>query len=390
MNKKILIIYATYGSGHKTVANYLYESLKKEYNVKIMDILEYDNILGKISKNLFELNFKHKGSLIFSLLYNIFDHKITTLPYKPITKSMLKNKKLKEEIVNFNPDLIICTHFFGITMSSLYKDKKLINSKLISIITDYVSHELWEKDINNIDALIVSNKLVKDSLVKKGISKDKIYSYGIPLSCEFSNVLNKDLIKNKYKVNNDKKTILFFAGGSIGSDFSYSYFKKLVKNKFDANIIFVCGKNEKLKNKCNNFIELNNYKNVRVLGFSNEVNNLLNISDFVITKPGGISITECLEMKKPMILIPGNGGQEIYNALFVSLNGYGTIAKTPEKLIKTVDTYLNKTILKKMRKNLNNYQNNNSIKKIMNLVKKCLTNKNACNTIYNQGEKNPK
>ena len=369
MNKKILIIYATYGSGHKTVANYLYESLKSEYNVKIMDILDYDNILGKISKNLFELNFKHKGNLIFNTLYKFFNHKVTTLPYKPITKSILKNKKLKEEIVNFNPDIILCTHFFGITMSSQYKDKKLINSKLISIITDYVSHELWEKDINNIDALIVSNNLVKDSLIKKGINKDKIYPYGIPLSFEFSNVLNKDLIKNKYKVNNGKKTILFFAGGSIGSDFSYSYFKRLVKNEFDANIIFVCGKNEKLKIKCENFIELNSYKNVKVLGFSNEVNNLLNISDFVITKPGGISITECLEMRKPMILIPGNGGQEIYNALFVKLSGYGTIAKSPDKLVKEVNLLLsNETLLNKLKSKLKKHEKNNSIKKITKLI----------------------
>ena len=369
MNKKILIIYATYGSGHKTVANYLYESLKNDYNVKIIDILDYDNILGKISKNLFESNFKHKGNLIFNTLYKFFNHKVTTLPYKPITKSILNNKKLKEEIVNFNPDIILCTHFFGITMSSQYKDKKLINSKLISIITDYVSHELWEKDINNIDALIVSNNLVKDSLIKKGISKDKIYPYGIPLSFEFSNVLNKDLIKNKYKVNNGKKTILFFAGGSIGSDFSYSYFKRLVKNEFDANIIFVCGKNDKLKIKCENFIELNSYKNVKVLGFSNEVNNLLNISDFVITKPGGISITECIEMEKPMILIPGNGGQEIYNALFVKLSGYGTIAKNPDKLVKEVNLLLsNENLLNKLKFKLKKHEKNNSVNKITKLI----------------------
>ena len=175
MNKKILIMYATYGSGHKTVANYLYESLKYNYNVELIDILDYNNILGKISKKLFELNFKHNGSFIFSLIYKLFNHKLTTLPYKPVTKSVINNKKLKEKVVGFNPDIIINTHFFGTTMSTLYKNKKLINSKIISIITDYVSHELWEKDIDNIDALIVSNKLVKDSLVKKGINKDKIY-----------------------------------------------------------------------------------------------------------------------------------------------------------------------------------------------------------------------
>ena len=60
--KKVLITYATYGSGHKTVANYIYEYFVKhnEYEVKIIDLMDYENIIGHISKKAFEQNFKHK------------------------------------------------------------------------------------------------------------------------------------------------------------------------------------------------------------------------------------------------------------------------------------------------------------------------------------------
>ena len=108
--KKVLIMYATYGSGHKTVANYIYEYLQKNsnYEIKIIDVMDYENFIGHISKKIFETNFKHKiNSLFFSIIYEFFDYKTTTLPYKSVTKSIFKNKKLKEEITLLNKDLFI-------------------------------------------------------------------------------------------------------------------------------------------------------------------------------------------------------------------------------------------------------------------------------------------
>lgn len=375
MKKKILIIYASYGSGHKSVANYIYNLFLKtsKYNVEIIDILDYENTIGKISKKLFEQNFKHKNSLIFTLIYNVFNFKITTFFYKKIATSIINNKKLKKDIVAFNPDLVITSHFFGITNCSIYKKQGLINPKMISIITDYSSHEFWEKDINYIDSLIVANKIIKRSLINKGIPKNKICDYGIPISNEFSIVTNKEKIKHKYRINNSLKTILFFAGGSIGSKFSYNYLKRLLEMNYKCNIIYVCGKNNKLKNKCKKLIVKNKYKNVRVTGFVNKVNDLLSISDLVITKPGGISITECLEMKKPMFLIPGNGGPEIYNARYICFNKYGTYCKTPKILASKIGkTLKNQNMLKEYSSRLNNYQKNNSLNKIYKLSKKLL------------------
>ena len=369
--KRVLIIYATYGSGHKTVANYIYNYFneKGKYEVKVMDIMDYGNIIGNISKKVFEQNFKHRSSLVFTTLYKIFDRKSTTVGYKSVTRALFHNKKLKEDIVSYNPDLIIASHFFGATIGGIYNKKGLINSKIISIITDFKSHELWIKDINYMDALIVSNDIVKKELVlNNGIDKRKIYSFGIPISESFSLTSDKEKIKNKYKVNNGKLTFLFFAGGSMGSSFTYEYLKKVLECRYDINIIFVCGKNERLKEKVNYLVLQEGYKNVMVLGFSNEVNNLLNICDVVITKPGGISVTECLEMKKPMLLIQGNGGQEIYNARFVCFNGYGINCRRPKKLVWAMNKIIhNRNVLDNMNNKLSKYDTNKSLEKLYKL-----------------------
>ena len=189
--------------------------------------MDYENFIGHISKKIFETNFKHKiNSLFFSIIYEFFDYKTTTLPYKSVTKSIFKNKKLKEEITSFNPDLLISTHFFGNIVVGMLNKKGLTNTKIISVITDYVSHEMWLKDEKNIDAFVVSNDIVKKELIDKKIKPKKIYSYGIPISDGFQITDNIIKIKNKYHINNGKKTFLFFAGGSIGSSFSLKYLKK--------------------------------------------------------------------------------------------------------------------------------------------------------------------
>lgn len=377
--KKVLITYATYGSGHKTVANYIYDYLIKhsDYEVKIIDLMDYENIVGLISKKAFDQNFKSKiSSFIFSIVYTLFDNKPATIPYRQITNAIFKNKKLKEDIVEFNPDLLISTHFFGHIVLGMLNKKNLTHAKIISIITDYKSHEMWLKDEKSLDAIIVSNDIVKNDLIEQKIDSKKIYSYGIPIKENFSNITNIQEVKEKYKVNNNKKTFLFFAGGSAGSSFSYRYFKRLLEEEFDINIIYVCGKNENLKKKAEKLVKNYRYKNVHVLGFSNEVNNLLSISDIVITKPGGISITECLEVKKPMLLIPGNGGNEIYNANFVCKNGYGLNCLTSRRLVKNVNKVLKrKTILYSMNKKLEKYNNNKSVEKIYKLSKKILDKK---------------
>jgi len=339
--------------------------------------MDYENIIGYISKKAFEQNFKHiTSSIVFSMFYELFDFKVTSKPYKYITKAVFKNKHLQEEIVSFNPDLLISTHFFGNIVVGLLNKKKKINTKIISIITDYKSHQMWIKDEKSMDAIVVSNDIVKKELINQKIDSKKIYAFGIPISENFSNIDNNEVIKKKYSVNNGKKTFLFFAGGSLGSSFSLRYFKRLLYEELDINVIYVCGRNDKLKRKAEHYVVRNYYKNVHVIGFSKEVNNLLNISDVVITKPGGLSITECLEIKKPMLLIPGNGGQELYNAKFVCKNGYGINCKTPRKLAKSVNSILKKkNLLVNMQRKLNSYDNNKSIEKIYKLTKKLLNSK---------------
>ena len=361
MKKRILIIYASYGSGHKTVANYIYNYFKKEnkYDLYLMNIMDYANVLGKTTENLFDFNIKYKCNVIFTMLYELFNNQVTTISYKQVFKKLFKEENLKSDLQEINPDLIIATHFFGITLGALYNKEKLINSKIISVMTDYCSHNLWEKDKDKVSLYVVANENVKNALIKKGIPKKKILSYGIPISEKFVNNQSQE-IKKEYGINNNHKTVVFFAGGSLGSNGAYKYFKNLINKNLEINIIFVCGKNKELKQKIKSYLKLRHHKNIKVIGFSNEVHKLLSLADIIITKPGGISITECLQMKKPMILIPGNGGQEVFNAKYICESGFGIYIKRPTKIGLSVSKVLEEK-LTLLNKNLQNCQENHSL-----------------------------
>ena len=370
---KILITYASYGSGHKSVAEYVEDYFKehdKNFEIKVIDVMDYKNVFGKINQKMFDLSFKFKTSVSNTIGYEITDNKIITAPYKEVVKFLLKSK-LKDDILEYNPDILISTHFFGSITMGIINQKYGTKTKIITILTDYASHSMWLKNHKNETAFIVSNDIVKDELIKYGIPEYKIHPYGIPLSSKFKNIEeSKTKIKLKYNIHNNNLILLFFGGGSLGSSFSYGYFKQLLKLNLPINVIFVSGKNTKLKEKCENFVAENNIQNVKILGFTKDISNLLNIADAVITKPGGLSVTEALEMKTPMILIPGNGGQEIHNAKFITKNKFGIRTLNPYQFAKKVDKLIkNPKYINDMYKNLKNYEENKSIEKLFKLVK---------------------
>ena len=378
MSKKILIAYATYGSGHKMVAKYLYNYFKEQENpnleVKIVNIMDYSNKLGDMSINLFNKNFEFRSNIPFNVVYEFFDHRLTTIPYKFITRTLFTDQ-LEDLIVDYNPDILISSHFFASIMMDIIKTKYNLNTKIITILTDYISHQMWIKNKNKSEAYIVSNEVVKRQLIKDKIKPSIIYAYGIPLSDKFKVVdFNKKEIKNEYGITNRKPVYLFFGGGTHGSSFSYNFLKSVLELRLDVNIIFVAGKNELLKGKVEYLVKVRDYKNVKVLGYTMDISRLMAISNLIITKPGGLNLTEALEMKKPLLLIPGNGGQENYNAKFVKRNGFGVYCHNPKKTQKMVyKLYHHPEIIDRFNYNLTNYKENDSTKKIYKLVLDMLT-----------------
>ena len=375
MKKKILILYATYGNGHKSIANYLSKTLSENenYEVKIIDILDFSTkIIGSVSKKTFEKIWFYVP-FIWDITYTMFNFRYNPIPSEKILTGLFKNKKLKKEILDFYPDLVLATHFSGASLIGEYKSKKIINTKLITILTDYDLHEVWIKSFKNSDYAIV-NSIEEVKILKKRIDRKKIKNFGIPISSEFNeNLYNLSDIRKKYKIDKFKKTVCFF-GDNAGSLSAYQYIKKLIKKDLHINLIFISGRNRKIEAKVKQLkgeFKLKN-TNLIILGFV-WVPPFLSVSDLVVTKPGGATVTECVYFRKPMVFINQNFGQEKANYKYFVKNGCAKKLKNPFSFVRFIEYIVdNNYLLERMSERTKNLSKNQAMDKLYNLCEKIL------------------
>lgn len=305
--KKVLILYASYGGGHLSAAKSIQKCIEENYpgiQSEIIDCIKYiSNSLDKLSTAAYREIAKKLPNLWGKIYFN---------SQKGILGQLSSNTnkfmaiKLKNLVKEKQPDIIISTHPFSSQMICYLKRKNKINTKLATILTDFASHEQWLIGHEYTDYFFVSNNDMKHQLSNYGITASKIHVTGIPLSDRFLEDFDKDKIYKEFNLNPNKKVILFFGGGEfgLGKDRTLKIFDSIINNLLDFQIIAIAGKNEKMKESFE--IIVNNLKamnRVKVLGFTNQVPELMKISYIVVTKPGGLTSTESLASSLPMLII---------------------------------------------------------------------------------------
>lgn len=365
---KVLIPYASYGSGHKTTATSIAKYLeKKDYDVLCLDILKYINpIFEKITTKLFE-KIAFNIPIIWGIIYQTTDFNSQTFFHK-----LYNNHRLQKIILDFAPDIVISTHFFPSRIIADYITNNLIQTKLVTIVTDYETHAQWLTNKRVEDAIIVNTKYEKKSLEKKGIKSSKIKTFGIPISSQFYNFkLEPSKLRQKFHLKADIPVILFLAGGSSGNTASIKYLKKLLELQPNAYILFISGTNKKVFNLAKKYQTKYQNKNFKIYGFVNNMPEFLAVSDLVITKPGGATVTECLHMNKPMLLINYNAGQERANYKYIVRNNFGKKVYSTFHFRLTIRHLLeNPEIIKRYANNISRAHNENALLEIEKLINK--------------------
>ncbi len=379
MKKRILLTYAMYGNGHRAIAQYIenyFKSQDPELEILAIDLLKYSTpILGALSQKITDF-FLLKFPLGWSFIYDLFDSKFSSAVATKVTLKLFKNKRMKKVITDFDPDMTISTHFYGSSLIDYYNKRGVTNCKLITVVTDYEAQAMWLKGYKNESAIIVADNDEKRYLTKKGIDSNKIKAFGIPIHPITSPLFNVEDSINRYGFTGNRLICLFFGGGGNGGTHSLPYIRRIVKSNLDIDFIYVAGKNQKAKSKVDKWIKEFNVTNIKTLGFVNNVPELLQTCDFVVSKPGGAQTTESLYFKKPVIMINCSGGQERANYKYFVKNGYGRMFKTPMGFIKYMNFISdNPQIIDKMQKNMAKNNNDKAMEKLYKLATKILEEK---------------
>lgn len=374
--KRILIFYASYGGGHLNAAKSIKECLDNNYkdcSTELIDCMKYVNKpIEKVTTAAYREMAK-KVPWAWGKIYS--DSQKGPLAHISSRSNQIFAIKLLKLLREKQPDIIISTHPFGSQMCSYLKRKGKINAKIATIMTDFSPHDQWLVENQNTDFFFVAHEKMKDYLILKNIPEEKIYATGIPISSRFLNTYNKEEILNEFKLEKNKKTLLFFAGGEfgLGKSKTLEIFKSLIYNFNNNQIIAIAGRNEKMKLDFENISkEFNNNNNIiRILEYTNKVPELMSISDLVISKPGGLTTSESLASNLPMIIINPIPGQEEENAEFLENNGVGIWIRKNDLPFETLNIVLNNNDkLQEMKKNTNKLAKKHSTKNICKIILK--------------------
>lgn len=314
----VLILSVSAGGGHGRAAFAIKEKLEQRYpgsRCLIVDTLKYINpIVNKLIIGSY-LNAVRKTPQIYGKLYKVSEN-----GYSICDLSKTVNKLLSFGIINlineYDPSAIVCTHPFPLQMLSSLKIKNRIDVPSVGILTDFVVHPLWFHDC--VDAYIVDHENMKVQMASKGIPDETIYAYGIPTSSEF--LVKKDRKTVLGQLGLDDMLTVLIMGGSLGYGEIENVYLSLLNSERNIQIVVLTGKNQKLKHQLEKYA-LDTRKKASIVGYTNNVSDYMDAADFLITKPGGMTISEALIKQIPILVMSPIPGQEEGNANYLIKNG---------------------------------------------------------------------
>ena len=358
---KVLILSCSTGGGHNSCGHYIEEELK-DNNIEC-EFRDFFDIVDSKAKDLSSkiyLATLGKDGEIFKRVYKLGEAYSNTGIKSPVyLVNKLHKRTLYKYIQDNNFDLVIVPHLFpALTLTAINKSRGYKKVNFIAVATDYEPCPFFEEA--NPDFFIIQKGL-EERFINKGIDKETLISTGIPISSRF--VKKAKNIRNEFNIK-DEKVILIMLG-SMGFGRIDEVLSNLLKED-NVKIIVITGSNKELYEELR---KIDN-KNLIVLGFVNNINDLIYSAEIVLSKPGGISSTEVTVMNKPLIHIFPIPGIETYNTNFfyergmsLKCNSKEEIITNTEKLLKDVN--LQEKMITEQKKYMNKYSAYDLVKLII-------------------------
>ena len=229
----------------------------------------------------------------------------------------LNTRKLNAEIERFAPDVILCTHFLPAELLSRQKSKGRSLPPLWVQVTDFDVHALWVH--SHVDRYCVANEEVAFRLADRGVPRERITVTGIPVMPQFSAPLDRAICAGELGLKPETFTVLMMAGGA-GVGGLDTLAERVLRLPDPPQLVALAGRNAELLQRLKALARQHPGK-LFPLGFTTTVERVMTAADLVVTKPGGLSVSECLAKQRPMLLVSPIPGQEERNADYLLESG---------------------------------------------------------------------
>ena len=323
-------------SGHQRAAEAVRESLSlltPSWETEGIDAFSYAYPkIGKVIAKTYLEVLRHTP-MFWDYIYDNPDVMTATREIRELL-NLISGPKMKGLLRKFNQtQAIVCTQAAPCSVFASEKRKGHVTVPLIAVITDFAIHSYWVYD--SVDLYCVASEDSRRDLIRRGVSASKIVITGIPISPAFLKKESKETARANLKLDPHRLTILIM-GGSQGLGLLQETLDHL--HSLPLQFIVTAGVNRNL------FRELTKRygrdRRVRLFGYTRNVNTLMDASDLLITKPGGLTSSEALAKGLPMILTNPIPGQEERNADYLLKVGVAERADDPTKIADAVRSLL--------------------------------------------------
>lgn len=320
---RILIVSASIGTGHNQAAAAIGQELRSQRpqaQIDIIDFLQYGSYYrGSLLRETY-LKILHLFPEVFDFLFR------WTAGKGQQVKSLFaysSKKRITELRRQFKPHILVFTHPFPCAAACYLKRQGVLDLPVAAVVTDFGVHPFWI--YREVDAYFVAHENLRQQLVDKGINAGRVRACGIPIDKKYS----EEVIRSEGVIK--EEPVMLIMGGGLGLGPLDSVLVHLEAFPHPLRVFVVAGSNRKLLPKLREMVGKSRHK-IRILGFTEKINQLMEAADLLITKAGGLTASEALAKGLPMLFIPVIPGHEAENARFLVQQGAAVQVRDVEEI----------------------------------------------------------
>lgn len=321
---KVLICSVTAGEGHNSTAKAMRDKFTEiGIESQVLDTYKYAApIVAKLISEGY-LFVSDKASKVFSAGYSMAEKRhggTGEISMARVFNSQYTDE-MSEFIRSYSPDAVMFTHPFAGLILDVLKQRGELSVPTLGILTDFHFHPYWE-ECRLCNFVVTPDSSLVYQAKNKGFSESAVLPLGIPINSKFAKSQPKDAARDAVGLDPNIKTVLIMAG-SMGHGNMASLIRRIdrIDTPEEIQIISVCGNNESMFDKIEKYRKKKAKCNILNLGYANNVDVLMDCADMIITKPGGLTTSEALAKRLPMIIANAIPGIETRNTAFLLNHG---------------------------------------------------------------------
>jgi processive 1,2-diacylglycerol beta-glucosyltransferase len=309
---RVLIISTSAGTGHVRAAQALEKVFAADPRVEGVvheDALNFTNKLFREMYSSMYMSLVRSAPTALGWAYRASDEPWKGEPAR-LLLDRLNTRKLVKFIRDFDPHLVVCTHFMPAGIISHLLGKGEFSTRLAITVTDMDCHAMWL--VRRFHRYFVAIDEAKAHLEALGLPPERITVSGIPIDPVFSQRVDRDAARREFGLDPQRATLLLSAG-ALGVGPTELIVGRLNQLRHPFQCVVVSGRNAAVKTRVEK-AAAGHPQRFRILGYTDRMHELMHLSDLYIGKPGGLTTAEALTCGLPMAIFSPIPGQEERNS----------------------------------------------------------------------------